>query len=163
MGTAVLTCHRCKRQQPRYAKGLCRSCYALSLYYRRQGRPLPAYRIRVRRCRGCGDIMRRRMDLYCDDGCRDAAAQRRRIRRAVQELGRWRSWFGHVGARERAVLERRLMGATHRAIGEAHGWTRQYSQQVERSALRILRRAARTDRLLALDYPPLVCCPAHGS
>jgi NMD protein affecting ribosome stability and mRNA decay len=61
MGTTLLTaCHRCKRQRPRYAKGLCRSCYALRLYYVRQGRPLPPYRVRVRRCRGCGEIMRRR-------------------------------------------------------------------------------------------------------
>jgi hypothetical protein len=164
MGTTLLTaCHRCKRKRPRYAKGLCRSCYTLSLYYRRQGRPLPPYRVRVRRCRGCGEIMRRRGDVYCHDSCRDGAAQRRRIRRATRKLGPWRPWFGYLGAREHAVLERRLAGETHRVIGAAHGWTRQYSQQVERSALRTVRRAARTHQSMASDHRRIVCCPAHGS
>src|SRR5688500_13742699 len=137
MATTLLTaCHRCKRTRPRYAKGLCRSCYGLRLYYARQGRPLPPYRARVRRCRGCGEIIRRK------DDCRDQTAQRRRLRRAARKLGPWRAWFGALPARERAVLEGRLAGETHRVIGEAHGRTRQYSQQVERSAFRTLRNTA---------------------
>lgn len=101
--------------------------------------------------------------MYCDDGCRDGAAERRRIRRAARKLGPWRPWFAYLAARERAVLERRLAGDTHRAIGEAQGWTRQYSQQVERCALRTIRRAARTHRLQSSDRSQMVFCPAHGS
>jgi hypothetical protein len=89
MATALLSeCNRCKRQQPRYAKGLCRSCYTLKLYYGRQGRPLPPYRVRLRRCRGCGHIMSGVVALYCDDGCRDGMALRRRIRRAARRRER---------------------------------------------------------------------------
>lgn len=32
-------CTRCHRHLLLYAQGLCRACYALSLYYRRQGCP----------------------------------------------------------------------------------------------------------------------------
>jgi hypothetical protein len=74
----------------------------------------------------------------------------------VPGLGTW-------PRRERAVLERRLTGETHRAIGDAHGWTRQYSQQVERSAIRTLRTSVRTHQSMASDHPQIVCCPAHGS
>ena len=152
MATALRSeCNRCKRQQPRYAKGLCRSCYALKFYYGRQGRPLPPYRVRLRRCRGCGHVMSGVVALYCDDGCRDSVALRRRIRRAARRLGSWRPWFMCLRARERAVLERRLAGETHQAIGEAYDWTRQYSQQVERSALRTLRRTARPARVRSAE------------
>ena len=161
MATTLLTaCHRCKRTRPRYAKGLCRSCYGLRLYYARQGRPLPPYRARVRRCRGCGEIIRRKGDVYCEDDCRDQTAQRRRLRRAARKLGPWRAWFGALPARERAVLEGRLAGETHRVIGEAHGRTRQYSQQVERSAFRTLRNTARTARVRASEDPPNSMFPA---
>lgn len=161
MARAHIECHRCKRERLGYARGLCRSCYTLSLYYRHRGRPLPPYRVRVHRCRGCGNAMPGRVGLCCDDGCRDRTARRRRIRHAAQRLAPWRSFFGHLQVREHVVLEQRLAGDTHRAIGEAHGWTRQYSQQVEQSAIRTLRRAARTYRRLSSDHPN-GRCPAHG-
>ena len=161
---AATSCHRCKRHRPPYAKGLCRSCYALRLYYHRQGRPLPPYRVRVRTCRGCGQRMPCSIALYCHDGCRDRTAQRRRIRYAVRRLERWGPWFGHLRSRERAVLERRLAGETHHAIGQGYGWTRQYSQQVEQTALRTLRRASRmTKQALVGRGRPEVYCVAHGT
>ena len=76
MATTILLteCNRCNRPRPRYAKGLCRSCYGLKLYYGRQGRPLPPYRVRLRRCHGCGHVMSGMVALYCEDSCRDRVA-----------------------------------------------------------------------------------------
>jgi len=95
--------------------------------------------------------MRRKGQGYCEDNCRNGAARRRRLQRAARKLGRWRAWFGALRARERTVLERRLAGETYGSIGAAHGWTRQYSQQVERSALRTLRRTARPARVRSAE------------
>lgn len=125
------TCTRCKRVKPFYAKRMCHSCYCVSLYYYRQGRPLPPYRVRVRTCHGCSAAMPGRADLYCSGQCRQTSAQRRRSRQASRRLGPLRPWFRYLKRNERDVLERRLAGETHAAIGRVHGWTRQYNQQLE--------------------------------
>lgn len=132
-------CIRCKFPKPAYAKGMCRACYGVALYYYRQGRPLPPYRDRTRTCQRCSASMRGRADWYCSVTCRQTSAQQRRIRQAARRLGPWRPWFGHLRMHERDVLDRRLAGETHHAIGRLHGWTRQYNQQLESILLRRLK------------------------
>jgi hypothetical protein len=108
--------------------------------------------------------MPRRGSLYCHEDCRHRTAQQRRRRDAVRRFAPWRRWFRHLPGLERAVLERRLAGQTHHAIGQVHGWTRQYSQQVEQRILRSLRSASRmTQKQRPLTAVTAVCCRAHGT
>lgn len=135
-------CRRCEKRKPQYAKGLCHSCYGLALYYSRRGRPLPPYRERLRTCPCCSVPMKGGGDRYCCGTCRDTSAQRRRARQADRRLGPWRPWFGDLQPHECEVLERRLAGETHHAIGQSYGWTRQYNHQLEVALITKLRHLA---------------------
>jgi hypothetical protein len=79
---------------------------------------------------------------YCSGPCRETSAQRRRIRQAFRRLAPLQPWFRYLRLNERDVLERRLAGETHEAIGRVHGWTRQYNQQLESILLGKLMRIA---------------------
>ena len=118
--TIVLTaCHRCKRT----AAPVCQRLVSVLLWVEFILCPAAAAVATVSRAttpmpRMWGHHVDEVVGLYCEDGCRDSAARRRRLRRAARKLGSLGAWFGTLRARERTVLERRLAGETYGSIGK---------------------------------------------